>query len=84
MYRDVPTRHIIYNNSELKGQVCVVTGGAKGLGLNITQRLLSSGAKVVIISRSKDRLETVKKKLNQTIYRFINGIFQSYLRFMKM
>jgi 2-dehydro-3-deoxy-L-rhamnonate dehydrogenase (NAD+) len=36
------------NQIDLQGRVAVVTGGAQGIGLAITQRLLQSGAKVVM------------------------------------
>lgn len=44
----------------IKDQVIVVTGGAGVLGGSIAEHLLTEGAKIVIISRSKD---TVAKKL---------------------
>lgn len=50
------TIHTLLPNSELKDKVCVVTGGAKGLGLVIVKRLLSAGAKVVIVGSNKSRL----------------------------
>jgi len=36
------------NQIDLKGRVAVVTGGAQGIGLAISQRLLTSGARVVL------------------------------------
>ena len=36
------------NQIDLQGRVAIVTGGAQGIGLAICQRLLSSGAKVVM------------------------------------
>ncbi len=36
------------NQIDLNGRVAVVTGGAQGIGLAISERLLASGAKVVI------------------------------------
>jgi 3-oxoacyl-[acyl-carrier protein] reductase len=36
------------NQIDLKGRVAVVTGGAQGIGYATSQRLLQSGAKVVI------------------------------------
>ncbi|MDO9094085.1 MAG: SDR family NAD(P)-dependent oxidoreductase [Rubrivivax sp.] len=36
------------NQIDLKGRVAVVTGGAQGIGLAISERLLQSGARVVI------------------------------------
>ena len=57
------TIHTLLPNSELKDRICVVTGGAKGLGLVIVKRLLSSGAKVVIVGSNKSRLDGAEKEL---------------------
>ncbi|CAK4010599.1 Hypothetical predicted protein [Lecanosticta acicola] len=42
----------------VKGNVAVVTGGATGIGLMITQALAANGAKVYITSRRAEALET--------------------------
>lgn len=47
----------------LKDKVCVVTGGSKGLGFAIAQRLLSAGAVVVAIGSDESRLAEAKNKL---------------------
>jgi gluconate 5-dehydrogenase len=48
------------------GKVAVVTGGSKGLGYDCAELLATSGAKVAIIARDKDRLalavERIEKK----------------------
>ncbi len=43
---------------------CVVTGGGTGIGLMITQALVSNGAKVYITGRREDALETVVDQYN--------------------
>jgi NAD(P)-dependent dehydrogenase (short-subunit alcohol dehydrogenase family) len=40
----------------------VVTGGGTGIGLMITQALVSNGAKVYITGRREDALKTVAEK----------------------
>ncbi len=44
------------NQIDLKGRVAVVTGGAQGIGLAIGQRLLASGARLVIWDIDAGRL----------------------------
>ena len=36
------------NQIDLKGRVAVITGGAQGIGYAISQRMLNSGARVVM------------------------------------
>lgn len=40
----------------MKNQIWFVTGGSKGLGLHLAQRLVAAGAKVAVTSRSKASL----------------------------
>jgi len=37
----------------LDGQVCIITGASRGIGLAIGQRFLREGAKIYGLSRSK-------------------------------
>lgn len=49
----------------LKGKTIVVTGGGSGLGKSMTTYFLELGANVVITSRNIQKLETVKKELEE-------------------
>jgi len=44
---------------DLNGKVAVITGGSKGIGRAIAERLAEHGAKVVVSSRKLDACETV-------------------------
>jgi len=48
----------------LEDNVFVVTGGSRGIGLEITNMLLEQKAKVVICGRKQDGLDAVAKELN--------------------
>lgn len=49
----------------LKGKTIVVTGGGSGLGKAMTTYFLELGANVVITSRNIEKLQTVKKELEE-------------------
>lgn len=53
-------------NSELSGKIAMVTGGTKGTGKAIAERLLSAGAQVIITARNKP------EEPNENLY-FISG-----------
>ena len=46
---------------DLSGRHALVTGGSRGLGLQIAEALIEMGAKVAISARKKDELEAAKK-----------------------
>ena len=48
----------------LKGKVAIVTGGGRGIGKAITQRLATAGANVVIASRKMENLEATARELS--------------------
>jgi NAD(P)-dependent dehydrogenase (short-subunit alcohol dehydrogenase family) len=55
---------------DINGSVAVVTGGASGLGLATTEKLVEQGAKVVIIDLPSSQGETVADKLGDAV-RFV-------------
>lgn len=48
-----------------KQQLAIVTGGATGLGLAITKKLVSAGIKVVMIGRNEENLKAVAEELGE-------------------
>jgi NAD(P)-dependent dehydrogenase (short-subunit alcohol dehydrogenase family) len=49
---------------QLKDKVVLITGGSRGLGLNLARHLLAEGARVAICSRSEKELEGAVLELN--------------------
>jgi NAD(P)-dependent dehydrogenase (short-subunit alcohol dehydrogenase family) len=50
-------------NIDLTGKTALVTGSTQGIGLAIAQGLASSGARVVVNGRSRDRVDDAVQKL---------------------
>ncbi|KAF2767521.1 NAD(P)-binding protein [Teratosphaeria nubilosa] len=51
----------------VKDKVALITGGGSGIGLMYTQALAVNGAKVYIVGRTAEKLETVAKTYSQGI-----------------
>jgi NAD(P)-dependent dehydrogenase (short-subunit alcohol dehydrogenase family) len=49
---------------DLKDKVCLVTGGSRGIGIEIARSLLEEDAKVIICSRKSEGLEKAKETLS--------------------
>jgi 3-oxoacyl-[acyl-carrier protein] reductase len=49
---------------DLNNRVAIVTGGAQGFGLAITERFIESGAKVIIWDIDESKLKKLLKKVN--------------------
>lgn len=42
----------------LAGKACIVTGGSRGIGYAVSERLIAEGARVLLVARDADRLAT--------------------------
>ena len=51
------------NQIDLNDRVAIVTGGSGGIGIATADRMLRSGAKVVIWDRSRDLVDAARKAL---------------------
>jgi 3-oxoacyl-[acyl-carrier protein] reductase len=51
------------SGGRLEGQAAVVTGGSRGIGLGVAERLVSDGARVVISGRDAERGERATERL---------------------
>lgn len=52
----------------MSNQLAIVTGGAAGLGLAITKKLVAEGIKVVMIGRNEENLKSVAANLGQLAF----------------
>lgn len=48
----------------LDGKVAIITGGAGGIGSRIAQTYVEAGARVVIASRSQEKIDAVVEQLS--------------------
>jgi 2-dehydro-3-deoxy-L-rhamnonate dehydrogenase (NAD+) len=60
-----PEEGVVMNRYDLKDRVAIVTGGAQGIGLAVTNRILASGGKVSIWDRDTELLNRTVAALNE-------------------
>ncbi|RYZ47284.1 MAG: SDR family NAD(P)-dependent oxidoreductase, partial [Sphingobacteriales bacterium] len=53
------------NQIDLKGKVAIITGGARGIGYAIAERMLDSGASVVLWDIDEEKLQKAKSSLSE-------------------
>ncbi|WP_028007503.1 SDR family oxidoreductase [Solimonas flava] len=60
-FLDVETRVPRGAVQKLTGKVAVVTGASRGIGLVVSKKLAAAGAKVVLVSRKREKLEELQQ-----------------------
>jgi NAD(P)-dependent dehydrogenase (short-subunit alcohol dehydrogenase family) len=48
---------------DLEGAICLISGGSRGMGLDLAQELVGEGAHVVIASPTEKNLKAAKEKI---------------------
>src|SRR5512146_2390900 len=66
---------------ELTDKVAVVTGGTRGIGFSIAQRLLEEGARVFICGRDAGHLKSALEKLGKKSGGKVAGLAADVRRF---
>ena len=59
---------------DLTGQTALITGGGTGLGLGMARCLVASGAKVVLVGRRKEELETACASLGKNAFALVGDV----------
>lgn len=49
----------------LRGRACIVTGGSRGIGLEVARRLVAEGADVLLVGRGEEALRTAAAALTE-------------------
>jgi NAD(P)-dependent dehydrogenase (short-subunit alcohol dehydrogenase family) len=61
----IAVRRLTSHRHGFRGQVVLITGGARGLGFALADRFVREGARVVLVSRSAAELERARARLSQ-------------------
>jgi len=61
-----PITHHLKSDKFKIGSVIVITGASSGIGMELTYRYAQKGAKIVIGSRSIDKLKEIANTCNKT------------------
>ena len=48
----------VFRDDLLRGKVAFVTGGSSGIGLRIAERFAQQGAKLALVGRSQEKLDS--------------------------
>jgi len=62
---------------QLQGKVAAVTGAASGIGLECARAMLTAGAKVVLVDRAADRLDTLCKELGDRAFPVVTDLLDN-------
>ena len=60
---------------KLSGQMAIVTGAGRGIGKAIAERFAEEGARVALVSRSKDEIEAVAEE-HETKFKAVRYNFE--------
>ena len=60
-FLDIDTKVPRGSVQKLSGKVAVVTGASRGIGMVVSKKLAAAGAKLILVSRSRDKLEELQR-----------------------
>ncbi|KAH8583416.1 oxidoreductase [Cryptosporidium sp. chipmunk genotype I] len=77
LYRILGLESIILENKDLRGNVCIVTGGATGIGKKVSEYFVKCGATVIIADVQENKGRVAAYKINTN-----NSSFSGLARYM--